>query len=136
MHIDAYDRLLPEVTDVNAGYWKGLEEHELRLQICDKDQTPRFPASPVCPVCLSSEAHWSAVSGNGTVWSWIVMHQKYFDAFENELPYTVVFVQLDEGPFMMSGVTVPEDQLSIGARVAVVFEKVGEHVVPKFRLAS
>src|SRR5690242_15441732 len=102
MNLAEYEALLPAITEENRPYWDGLEAGELRLQTCVKCGTRRFPDSPVCPSCLADESRWEAVSGRGRIWSWITMHQRYFAAFEDELPYTVIFVELDEGPRMMS----------------------------------
>ena len=30
------------------------------------------------------------------------MHQRYFKAFEDELPYNVAFIELEEGPLLIS----------------------------------
>jgi uncharacterized OB-fold protein len=136
MNIEAFSRILPEVSDLNREYFAGLDAHELRLQVCDEDGSYRFPASPVCPLCLSSRFTWTAVSGKATLWSWIVMHQNYFEAFADELPYVVAFVQLDEGPFIMSTVTDDVDALTIGATLQLSVESVGDQPVPKFALAE
>lgn len=135
MDVDAWLPLLPEVTDDNRPYLDGCRAGQLRLQVCDACGTWRFPPSPVCPRCLSPAATWTAAGGRGRLWSWIVMHQRYFDAFADELPYLVAFVQLEEGPYMVSTLVGPPDDLQIDEPVEVVFEAVTEAVtVPKFRV--
>jgi len=135
MNTEAYERIFPQIDDGNREYFEGLEAGELRLQRCDVDGTFRFPAAPVCPVCLSSASTWVPVSGEGTVWSWIVMHQRYFEAFEDQLPYNVVFVRLAEGPLMMSTAVNPE-HLRIDAPVRLRIERMGGHAVPEFEVAA
>ncbi len=64
------------------------------------------------------------------------MHQRYFDAFVADLPYNVAFIQLDEGPFLISRV-IGSDASSIAwdAPVEVTFEPVDDNLsVPVFRL--
>ncbi len=139
MNLSEYQSLLPEITDANRPYWEGLEAGELRLQRCVKCGTFRFPDSPVCPSCLSDESRWEVVSGRGRIWSWITMHQRYFAAFEDELPYTVIFVELEEGPRMMSalaGGSPDPSKLRIDTPVAVEFEPRGEVTVAVFRVAE
>jgi len=118
-------------------YWKRCAEGEFAVQQCSNCQTWRFPLSPLCPVCLSREYSWEEPSGKGTVWSWIRMHQRYFPADDFDVPYEVAFVQLDEGPFLISGFAAGELP-EIGDRVEVVFEmnKRGDQLLPKFRKAA
>ncbi|HVW18847.1 MAG TPA: OB-fold domain-containing protein [Solirubrobacteraceae bacterium] len=124
---------MPEITDVNRPFWDGCREGELRLQRCDGCGLYRFPDAPVCPRCLSRAFSWQAVSGRGTVWSWIRMHQNYLPAFADQLPYVVLFVDLEEGPRLISGFVGDPDELAIDLPVQAVFETVGERVIPKFR---
>jgi uncharacterized protein len=136
MDLDAFERLLPAVTDGNAPYWDGLAADELRLQFCTHDDTPRFPESPVCPVCLSPDSVWRPVSGDATLWSWVVMHQKYFEAFDDERPYPVAFVRLAEGPLMVSTVVGDRGALAVDAPLRLTFVTIGTHRVPAFRVVS
>jgi uncharacterized OB-fold protein len=136
MNIEAFERLLPPITDGSRPYWDGLAEGELRVQVCDHDGTHRFPESPVCPKCLSTDFTWQPVSGRATLWSWIVMHQKYFDAFEDERPYPVAFVKLEEGPLMVSTILGGRDGLTVDAPLALEFTQIGEQRVPAFRVDS
>jgi uncharacterized OB-fold protein len=135
MDIDAFNRLLPVPTTGNRPYWAGLAAGELVLQVCDHDGTHRFPESPVCPVCLSTDFAWKPVSGRATLWSWIVMHQKYFDAFADERPYPVAFVKLEEGPLMVSTVVGDRSSLAVDAPLELEFTQIGEHNVPVFRVS-
>ena len=135
MDADAYPRLLPAETDTNRPFWEGLRDGELRLQSCNACATVRYPESYVCPNCLSPDYTWQAASGRGRLWSWIVMHQRYFSAFEDELPYNVAFIHLDEGPYLMSSLVEIPDGLRIDEPVEVEFEPVpGDRVIPKFRV--
>jgi uncharacterized OB-fold protein len=91
----------------------------------------------VCPRCLCEDFIWQKVSGRGRLWSWIIMHQRYFEAFDDELPYVVVLVELDEGPWMMSALDGDPANLRIDLPLEVVFERVDDdRAVPKFRAAE
>lgn len=136
MDIAAFERLPPAVTEANAPYWTGLAAGELRLQHCDHDNTARFPESPVCPVCLSPDFTWRPASGRATLWSWILMHQRYFDAYVDERPYVVAFVALAEGPLMISTVAADPASLIIDEPLELDFKQVGAHRLPVFTKAG
>jgi uncharacterized OB-fold protein len=132
---ESYPQLLPTITDLNRPFWDGCRAGELRVQRCGSCGTLRFPESFICPNCLSSDHAWVPVSGRGTLWSWITMHQRYFDAFAGELPYNVAFVRLDEGLHLVTSLIDPPVDLSIDAGVEVVFVEVpGDRMIPKFRV--
>jgi uncharacterized OB-fold protein len=118
-----YESLLPAITPLNQPFWDGLEIGELRFQRCAEDGLLRYPEAPVCPRCLSPEFSWAATSGRASLWSWTVMHQNYFPAFASG-PYVVAFVQLEEGPFMISAVDEPIEALQCGMALAVTFQQV------------
>ncbi len=136
MKTEALARILPPVTEANSPYFEGLDVSELRLQRCTHDGTWRFPESPVCPKCLSEDFEWTAVSGRARLWSWIVMHQVYFEAFADEVPYLVAFVQLAEGPFLMSTVIgADRSELSVDAELELDVISANGIARPAFRLA-
>ena len=59
-------------------------------------------------------------------------------AFETRVPYAIGMIELDEGVRMMAGIVASElDQLAIGARVQVCFERVSTDIaLPMFRLTG
>jgi uncharacterized OB-fold protein len=63
------------------------------------------------------------------------MWQRYFPAFEAEIPYNVAYVTLDEGPRMMTNlVEIENDAIECDMPVEVVFEDVTPAIsLPKFR---
>jgi uncharacterized OB-fold protein len=126
MDVDGRVKLMPPITEANRPFWEGAAVGELRLQICGDCQKARFPESPVCPHCLSSNVSWDALSGRGRVWSWIVMHHNYLPAFSGELPYAVLLVTLEEGPSMMSGFVGDPETLAVDLPVEIVFKPLGE----------
>ncbi len=137
MNATEYAKPLPEVTRLTEPFWEGTKQGELRLQHCRECGGYWFPPSPLCPTCLSRDYEWVPSSGRGTVWSWIVMHQRYFKAFEADLPYNVVFVELEEGPMMMSRVVgIPNEQIHCDLPVKVVFDDATDRqAVPYFEPA-
>lgn len=132
-----YEKPLPEVTDENRMFWEGCQAGELRLQACMNCGHIRH-LSPACPQCLGFEHEWVAGSGKGTIYSWIVVHQRYNRAFEEELPYNVTIIELDEGPRLITAlVGIENDEIKAGTRVEVVFEKISDDItLPKFKMTK
>ena len=98
----------------------------------------RYPASIVCPECLSRDAEWTAVSGRGKVFSFVVFHRAYHPAWEGKVPYNVALIELDEGPIMLSNVVdVDNAKLAVGQPVRVAFEKLDDDLaIPVFKPAD
>ena len=133
-----YAKPLPVIKTLTEPYWSATKKHELRLQQCDECAHLWFPPAEYCPRCLSDQYTWTVVSGRAKLWSWISMWQMYFPAFADERPYVVAFVELDEGPRMMSTVVDcdPAD-LVCDMPLEVTFDDITPEItLPKFRPAS
>jgi uncharacterized protein len=101
---------IPPIFKVNQGFWEGSKVGELRLDHCKVCDQIWFPPSNSCPNCLSTNIDWKAVSGRGTVWSWIWM------------------VVLEEGPCFVTTVRgVERDQLRFDMPVKVAWEERNEN---------
>ncbi len=59
-----------------------------------------YPPRAHCPKCLGTSIGWEKVSGNGTLFTWNVVHQIYHEAFRDLAPYVVAVVKLEEGPHL------------------------------------
>ncbi|WP_324275550.1 Zn-ribbon domain-containing OB-fold protein [Blastococcus brunescens] len=129
-----YSKPLPDIDDETRPFWDGALREELRMQKCSRCGHIRYPISRICPDCLEPGHEWVPLSGRGEVYSSIVFHQVYDKAFADDVPYNVSLVQLDEGPRMFSNVVgVPPSEVTVGARVRVVFDRVTEEVaIPRF----
>lgn len=130
-----YVKPLPLLTNLNRPFFEAALRGQLALQRCDACGQYWYPPAPTCPRCLSPRVTWTPVSGAGRVWSWIVMHQRYFPSFAADLPYNVAFVQLDEGPLLVTRIVgASSEQLRCDLPVRVEFERVTEEVaLPVFR---
>jgi uncharacterized OB-fold protein len=133
----SYNKPLPRIDADSQGYWAHAKEHRLAIQVCSDCGHKHFPATPVCPVCLSSEKTWQPVSGRGTLVSWATFHRAYWDAFREELPYHVCLVQLDDGPLVVGNFAhgIP-DNVKMGMAMKTVFEDVTTEIsLSKFMAA-
>jgi uncharacterized OB-fold protein len=124
MNFEGFDELFPEIDELNAPFWDGLVDGEVRLQKCDKCGAHQYPPESFCYECGAQDLPWTKVNGEGTVYSFIVVHQSYHKAFKDFLPYTVAIVQMDEGPRMLSAMLELEKPLNIGDRVRPCIRKV------------
>lgn len=121
---DTYQKPVPRIDDSNRPHWEGAKAGELRVQRCTSCGTLRYPPARWCSSCRNEGSEWITVSGRGTIWSWCVFHRAYFKGFEEDLPYAVVLVELEEGLFLYSNlVDVPKDRIRIGMPVRAVFEE-------------
>jgi uncharacterized OB-fold protein len=126
---------LPQISPEMAPFFDAARRHELVVQRCAGCGTLRFPARTICSTCLSREASWVPMSGRGTVFSFVIMHQAIHPGFAAETPYAVVVIQLDEGVRLLSNlVDCPTADVEIGMPVEVVFDDLTPEVtLPKFR---
>jgi len=118
----------PVVNRDNAGFWEGVARHELLIQRCTGCGTPRFPWLPGCSGCGSPEWDTVEASGEGTVYSYVVVHHPPFPAFEP--PYAVGLIELAEGVRIVSNVVgVPYDKVRIGMPVRLEFRRYDDELV-------
>lgn len=132
-----YTKPLPTITAENREFWDVARRGAIRMQKCGACGHIRYPIAHCCPKCLSYDFVWTDLSGNGAIFSYVVFHQVYNQAFKDDVPYNVALIQLDEGPRMYSNIVgVPNDKPKVGDRVTAVFDAVTPEVtIPKFRLA-
>lgn len=112
-----FGELFPEITELNAPFWNGLAQGEVRLQKCGQCGAHQYPAETFCYECGAQQISWVSVAGLGTIYSFTVVHQLYHKAFKAFLPYTVAIVQMDEGPRMLSAMLGLKRPAVIGERV-------------------
>ncbi|MER5947555.1 bifunctional MaoC family dehydratase N-terminal/OB-fold nucleic acid binding domain-containing protein [Streptomyces sp. NPDC001904] len=126
----------PVVNRDNAGFWDGVARHKLLIQRCTGCATLRFPWLPGCNACGGQEWDTVEASGEGTVFSYVVMHHPPFPAFDP--PYAVGLIELAEGVRIVSNVIgVPYDKVRIGLPVRLEFLRADEEwELPVFRAAE
>lgn len=129
---------IPRIDELSRHYWEAAKQHELVLQKCQDCGHYRYPPGETCPFCLSDGLKWVKASGRGTVYTWTVFHQVYHPAFEKDIPYAVVTVELEEGPRLLTNMVDCEvGAINIGMPVEVVFDDITEEItLPKFRPIS
>ena len=129
--------ILPLRDDDSGPFWEGTRKGELRMQRCTSCGRLRFPPRPMCPWCRSMESDWRVMSGQGTIWSFVVPYPPLLQAYADLAPYNVVVIALDEDPTLrlVGNLVASEDgpinavdhsTIEIGQQVRVVFQKIDE----------
>ena len=123
----------PQPDRDTAEFWAAQNRHELAFQRCSRCNTIRYVVGPLCPECRSFDFGWVVTSGRGFVYSYTVVRHQTHPAFP--VPYTVLLVELDEGPRVIAQLRGPEGaQFAIGARVHVGWEDHPKQSLPVFLL--
>ena len=134
--MQARSKPLPRSTPETQPFWDGTRDGRLMIMHCNACSRDYFYPRPYCPYCFSADTTWKQASGRGTLHTYIINHRPA-PGFENEAPYVIAVVQLEEGPRMMSNlVDVDPDpaKLQIDMPLEVVFDTVNDQVtLPKFR---
>jgi uncharacterized OB-fold protein len=117
-------------------FWAFTKEKEFRYQQCDSCDKVIFYPRRHCTGCTSGTLQWKVASGKGTIYTYSVVRQSYHPFFRNKVPYAVAWIDMDEGPRILSNVVGVEDALNdveIGMKVEVEWEE-HEHLnIPLFK---
>jgi uncharacterized protein len=114
-------------------FWDAANDGRLTFQQCDDCAYVRWPASGVCPECLSRSSAWREFDGIGTVWSHVVYHRAYSARVKDDIPYRVVLAELDCGVKLLGRVVDVATQVAVGDRLRVVFADPGDgRKIPAF----
>lgn len=129
---------LPQPGWDNAEFYEATQRGELRFQRCSDCGTFRHYPRPICPECQSTRYSWELSTGRGVVYTWTIVHGPTLPAFQDDLPYNVVDVLLDEGVHFQSQVLdCPPHEIRAGLPVRAVFVPVQDEDITlvKFRRA-
>lgn len=130
-------RPLPAPDDATQGYWDAAKRGALEMQCCAECGHRRFPPRPMCPKCQSLESRYAAMSGRGSVYSFVVCHPPLLPAFQERAPLAVVLVELeDDASIRIVGnlFDAEPEAITIGMPVEVCFEELtAEVTLPQWR---
>lgn len=122
----------PAIDPDSAPYWQALNEERLVLKSCLGCGKCHFYPRELCPYCHSDDLSWIEASGRGVIYSFTVCRRPAGPAFATDVPYTVVLVDLAEGPRMMSRIVGDPAKIAIGMNVKVRFERQSDELVLPF----
>ncbi|XVQ07566.1 Zn-ribbon domain-containing OB-fold protein [Spirillospora sp. CA-255316] len=109
-------------------YWDGAARNRLILSRCTEDDRLLWPPRPFCPRHMTAPVRWDEVGGGGVVYSYTVVHRGE-GAFATVSPYVLAYVELDEGPRILTNLRTPAGRtdldVHIGQRVRARFDAHG-----------
>jgi len=127
----------PRITHETERFWEATKDEKLLVRRCDDcGDGHHYPRSR-CPFCFSANVEWTEASGDGTVYTYTVTHQNG-EPYDEATPYVLAYVELAEGPRVMTNVggVEPED-VRVGQEVTVVFHETDEgYALPRFTPVS
>ncbi len=136
MTAEPYRKPIPVPTPETQPYWDKAREHELWIQRCLACAHVFFYPRRHCPQCLSGNLEWFKASGRGTLYSYVINHRPA-PGFEDEAPYAIAIVQMEEGPRMMTnivGIENTPENLVLDMALEVTFDDVLPDVtIPKWK---
>jgi uncharacterized OB-fold protein len=130
---------IPAITPEAQPFWDAAAQQKLKIQRCNQCRAWVWTPRPACVECGSENIEWTDVSGQGEVYSFTVIRQiagrGAAQAFQKDMPYVVAWVDLSEGPRLISNIVgCPVENVKIGMKVAVSFEQAAKDVwIPKFK---
>ena len=134
---DEYGYLLPQPDAETQPWWDAVKAHQLTVQRCTGCGAHRWPPQLTCPSCHGETSEWVRLSGRGTLYSYIVVHQPVLSQWRESVPYNVAHVALEEHPdLVMVGnvVEMHSSDLKVGMALEVVFDDVTPDItIPRWR---
>lgn len=131
---EPYLKPLPQKQPENAPLWEGLAKHEFRVPQCNACGAWNWVPYPACRECLSRELTWNKLSGEGTLFTYTIIHRGLGD-FQKDVPYVTALVDMDVPDGKRSVVVignivdVPHEDLKVGMPLRMTFKDIpGEDV--------
>lgn len=103
----------PEGNPETKAFWDAARAGRSVVPRCVRCERAHWYPRAVCPFCLSTDIRVEEASGKGTIYSFSIVRAAQ--------PYVLAYVQLQEGPCMLTNVLSDDpDALSVGQAVSVV----------------
>ncbi|MFB6211209.1 MAG: Zn-ribbon domain-containing OB-fold protein [Halobacteriales archaeon] len=121
--------------EIDAAFWRAAAEERLLFQQCGECGGKQLVPRSWCSYCGEDDIEWVESEGEGTVYSFTIIRQAAsLPAFEEDIPYVVAYVELDEGVRVCTNIVGCEpDDIEIGMPVEVRFDHVNDDIaLPKF----
>ena len=129
---------IPGITGETKPFWDAARRDELMIQHCDECNKYQWYPRGFCSNCWSQNIKYVKASGKGTVWTYTVTYQNRSPGFNEEVPYVLALVELEEGVKLFTNIIECRIQdVSIGMPVQVTFVPATQEIhVPMFKPAS
>jgi len=126
---------LPTIVGETWPFWESCRRGQLMVQRCDRCHECQFYPRGICANCWSNDIKWVKASGKGAVWTFTVTYQNRTPGFNEEVPYVLALVELEEGVRMFTNIIQcnPRD-VRIGMPVEVTFVPATDQItIPYFK---
>jgi hypothetical protein len=123
--------LAPLDDPLTGPFWAAAASGRLAVQQCGDCGELRWPPLAGCPECRSRDTSWAEVAPRGTIWSFVTYHRAFQAELKSDIPYTVLMVQLEDGPYIVGRLIAGTTPPSVGDRVTAEFPEVNG--VPQVR---
>lgn len=120
---------LPVAQPESDRYWEGAREGELWLQRDTKTGQYQFYPRAINTISPGEPMEWVQASGNGTLFTFAIVHAPPHPAFVADVPYITAIVELEEGPKVPAnivGVEPDPENLEIGMPLKAVYTQASE----------
>lgn len=125
---------VPEVQPWSLRFWEGTKQGQLLIQFCQDCKSNIFYPRKYCPECWSAKLDWKQASGKAKVYTFSTAYSMVEPKFMDELPYTIAYVDLDEGVRLMTRIVeCKPEEIHVGMDVEVVFHPRADFMLPYFR---
>ena len=117
---------IPELDRFNRDFFTA---GKVVVQQCVACQTVQHPPDAACNNCRAMEFRSLETNGEGTIYSYIVVHNPPAPALAEAVPYAVALVSLDEHPHVriIGNVLNREPgEVAIGQKVRATFEEIAD----------
>ncbi len=125
----------PTTTALTEPFWEAAADGRLIIQKCRSCGHAVFYPRSHCPACWSADLSWIEASGNGRVKSFSHVHKPGHPGWIKAAPYTIILVQLAEGPTMLSHLVGEAGDLSVGDPLRLRPTNIGGRILPCFEVA-
>ncbi|MCJ7569788.1 MAG: Zn-ribbon domain-containing OB-fold protein [Anaerolineales bacterium] len=109
-----------------TSHWRiRKQRYALVGEVCPHCATKIFPPRDICPECGDEAKDLYQFSGRGEVYSYTTLYNAPA-GYEEQAPYTVAMVQLEEGPLVTAQLTdIGVKEPEVGMPVEMVTRKLG-----------
>jgi uncharacterized protein len=125
---------VPETQPWSEKFWEGAKQGKLLIQFCNDCNSFIFYPRKFCPECWSGNLDWKETSGKAKIYTYSTAYSMVEPKFMDELPYTIAYVDLDEGVRMMTRIVeCKPEEITFDLEVEVVFHEQNGFFLPFFR---
>jgi len=130
-----YAKPIPFPDNVTGTFWEATKNNKLLIQRCGDCGAHQFFPQSYCRNCLGENVDWIEASGKGKVYTFTIVNRPPTVRFQEDVPYVVALIELEEGVRMMSNVVgIDPDDVRVDMPVEVVFDEITSTIsLPKFR---